>query len=255
MPFPNIPMSQTRPFASPSSIANGEFGVGVNGFFLQNSLPPHKLLASGSFTVSITNNSDSSITIPLIHFLIPAPTIQFFGVGDSTFPQGADPARDATATAVIDIVETLTLANGTKLETILVDYGLQVLRALPSTVLFPFPRRDGVGQVTRFEEPDGSFGFLLPELEGQFAVQLPAGASVEYGTHYTAEVSTGFGETGVFAAIGDPFNLSTGGGRFDIQVGDPLPPSSVPEPATAILLGAGLAIAGLIRRRRAWHVA
>jgi hypothetical protein len=245
MPFPNVPTSQTRPFASSSANGAGEFGIGVNGFFFQNSLPPHQLRASGSFTQTILNVSESRQEAQA-GFFIPAPTIRFFGVGDSTFPPGADPARDAMATAVIDIVGTVTLANGATREFPLVDYGLQVLRAPPSTVLFPFPRRDGVGKVTRFDEPDGSFGFLLPDLAGKFSILLDPGDSVQYVTTYVAEASTGFGETGVFAAIGDPFDISTGGGRIDIEVG---PGAAIPEPGTLGTFGVGLVLVGISARR------
>src|SRR5687767_1267682 len=46
VPFPNIPTSQAVPFASSAAVANGLFGVGVNGFFFRNSLPPNELVAS-----------------------------------------------------------------------------------------------------------------------------------------------------------------------------------------------------------------
>jgi hypothetical protein len=39
IPFPNLPTSQIRPFASSAADANGFFGVGVNGFFFPNALP------------------------------------------------------------------------------------------------------------------------------------------------------------------------------------------------------------------------
>jgi hypothetical protein len=46
--FPNVPTSQTRPFASSAADGNGFFGVGVNGFFFPNSLPPNALLGGRS---------------------------------------------------------------------------------------------------------------------------------------------------------------------------------------------------------------
>jgi hypothetical protein len=96
--------------------------------------------------------------------------------------------------------------------------------------------------ITRFDVPDGSFGFRLPELSvGISLPELGPGDIMEVSFDYFATASTGFGETGIFAAIGDPFNLSTGGGRFDLQVGDPGPGGlPVPEPATWTLLASGL---------------
>jgi hypothetical protein len=180
-----------------------------------------------------------------LDYFVPAPTIRFFGVAESTFPPGADPARDAIASAVIDLVITFTNAAGTKSELLAIDYGLQVLRAPPTTVLLPFPRRDGVGQVTRFDEPDGSFGFSLPELSGIFITPpLKRGETMEFAWSYTAKAQTGFGETGIFAAIGDPFDISTGGGRFNIRPG----PGAIPEPSTLATLGLGLVVLGIYAR-------
>lgn len=243
MPFPNVPTTQTRPFASSSSNANGNFGIGVNGFFFQNSLPPHDLLASGTTTVTYTNNSGGPLNFEA-EFFIPAPTIRFFGVG--LIAPGVDPARDATATAVIDLIITIINPNGDRIESIAVDYGLLVARGLPGPVLLAFPRRDGVGKVTRFDEPDGSFGFLLPDFESSSVGTLPADSALEFAWHYTAQAHTGFGETGIFAAIGDPFNLSTGGARFNIQVG---PAAAIPEPATLATLGLGLVVLAIYARR------
>src|SRR5262249_40807148 len=88
IPFPNLPTGQTRPFASSVADANGFFGVGISGFFFLNALPPNFLSASGTTTHSLTNNS--AVTLPVTtDFFIPAPTILFFGVGNS-FPAGAD---------------------------------------------------------------------------------------------------------------------------------------------------------------------
>jgi len=65
---------------------------------------------------------------------------------------------------------------------------------------------------------------------------------------------TGFGETGIFAAIGDPFNLSGAGGSFTLRVGDPAGPGtgsggSIPEPGTLALLGLSLFLISVPARR------
>lgn len=98
-PFPNLPTSQTRAFASAAQLSSGDSvlnGVGVSGFFLMNSLPPNTLEAATQYSITITNTS-TTVTEPLVaDFFVPTPTLQFFGVGDF-LPAGADPARDAFA--------------------------------------------------------------------------------------------------------------------------------------------------------------
>jgi hypothetical protein len=75
------------------------------------------------------------------------------------------------------------------------------------------------GHSRAFDEPDGSFGFrLLPVIRGFSFSSVGPGESLEFGYDYFATASTGFGETAVFAAIGDPFDLTAGGGRFEFQV-------------------------------------
>lgn len=75
------------------------------------------------------------------------------------------------------------------------------------------------------------------------------GESLEFGYDYFATASTGFGETAVFAAIGDPFNLTTGGGRFEFLLAD-APSNSVPEPGSLVAFGIGLAVLCIFAHRR-----
>lgn len=248
IPFPNLPTSQTLPFASSAADASGFFGVGVSGFFFPNSLPPNALAASGSTTQRVTNNS--TLTFPVVvEFFVPAPTIRLFGVGNS-FPPGADPARDATAFADITLQTRLTHPDGSTVEAIPLDYGLLLVREPVSGVLFPFPTRDAAGSLSRFDEPDGSFGFRLANFNGTaFSLgNIGPGDTLELTYDYFARASTGFGETGVFAAIGDPFNLSTGGGRFSLQIGS----GSVPEPPALATFALGFLALGIFVRRRRW---
>ena len=79
--------------------------------------------------------------------------------------------------------------------------------------------------------------------------QFRRGESLEFGYDYFATASTGFGETAVFAAFGDPFNLTTGGGRFEFLLED-APPNSVPEPGSLTTFGIGLAILCIFVHRR-----
>ena len=96
--------------------------------------------------------------------------------------------------------------------------------------------------MSRFAEPDGSFGFQLEDFDAEdFTLgEIGPGETLEITYDYIASVSTGFGETGVFAAIGDPFNLDVSGGRFAFQLRNLPPTSSVPEPGVMVMLGLGL---------------
>jgi len=62
--------------------------------------------------------------------------------------------------------------------------------------------------------------------------------TLQFAYSFTAQGDTDFGETGVFAAIGDPFDLSVGGGSFSFQFDAPA--STVPEPGSWTLLAIGL---------------
>ena len=163
LPFPNQPNSQNAGFASSAATVGGVFGVGVNGFHFENSLPPNRYFASGRWTQTLTNNSDSHPGVERT-ISVPAPTIRFFGVGNS-FPPGADPDLDATASVDIRLTSKLTHADGSVVETVLFDYGMHTLRAPIVGVLLADPTDDALGNLSRFDEPDGSFGFrLLPVL-------------------------------------------------------------------------------------------
>jgi hypothetical protein len=247
-PFPNIPTSQTTPFASAAQLTLGGgdvlTGVGANGFFLMNSLPPHTLEAGATYAVTITNTS-TTITEPLeVDIFIPTPTLQFFGNIGNSFPAGADPALDASARVQARVFTKVTRPDGSIVEDVLLDYGMFTFRNPQTGVFEALPLSpDSVG-LTRFEEPDGSFGFELPELDlegitSPDLAELGPGDIMEFSYDYFATASTGFGETGIFAAIGDPFNLSAGGGRIDIKpAGDP--GSVVPIPGAVWLLSSGL---------------
>ena len=56
---------------------------------------------------------------------------------------------------------------------------------------------------------------LLPVTKDFSFSSIRPGESLEFGYDYFAIVSTGFGESGVFAAIGDPFDLSASVDHFE----------------------------------------
>ena len=250
LPFPNQPNSQNAGFASSAGVVGGIFGVGVNGLHFQNSLPPNHYFASGTWTQTMTNNSAvTQVSNAIIS--VPAPTLRFFGVGNS-FPAGADPDLDASAAVNIRLFSNLTHTDGSVEETILFEYGMHTLRAPIVGVLLADPTNDALGALSRFDEPDGSFGFRLLAVTKNFSFgSVGPGESLEFGYDYFATASTGFGETGVFAAIGDPFNLSTTGGRFEFHVSDASVPSSVPEPGSSLTtFGISLVVLGIFAHRR-----
>jgi hypothetical protein len=235
LPFPNLPTSQTHAFASASVNNFGLIGVGVSGFFFQNSLPKNALTADASGTLSIFNNSTESQKL-LVDFLIPPPTIQLFGIGNSL---PSEPARDVAAVVSARMLSTITHADGSiDQQHTALDYGLTIFRETQSGVLLPIPTADASGKVSRFDEPDGSFGFQLEPLvlTDFFIAEFAPGDTLEFTFDYLAAASTGFGETGIFAAIGDPLDLAAGGGHFDIHFAT----AAVPEPTTWTLLAIGL---------------
>ena len=260
-PFPNIPTSQTTAFASAAQLTLGGgnvlTGVGANGFFLRNSLPPNTLEAGATYAVTITNTSTTATESLVADIFIPTPTLQFFGNIGNFFPVGADPARDASARVQARVITKITHPDGSIVEDVLVDYGMFTFRNPQTGVFGALPlSSDSVG-LTRFDEPDGSFGFQLPELDLEGVTfpdlaNLGPGDIMEFSYDFFAMASTGFGETGVFAAIGDPFNLSASGARFNLQIGNLVNPPvpGVSEPNTLAVLGLGLVMLGISARRR-----
>jgi len=237
IPFPNRPTSQTQAFASAAVNNFGIGAVGVSGFFFQNSLPRNALVADASATLSVSNTTTRSQTL-LADLLIPAPTFQFFGIGNSV---PSEPARDVTAVVSGRLLSSITHPDGSVVEHTALDYGMTTFRDPNFGSLFAIPTRDAEGNVTRFEEPDGSFGFELKTLVlvDFLIAELGPGDVLELTFDYLASASTGFGETGIFAAIGDPFDLSANDAQFDLHFGTP-----VPEPAAWTLLAAGLVVLG-----------
>ena len=245
IPFPNLANSVGSAFASSAGTNAGVFGVGVNGFFFTNSLPPDALLASVTFSQTITNNAANAVTL-FADITIPAPTIQLFGVGDF-FPAGVDPRRDVTASVNASFLTRITHPDGTVVNGQPLDYGIFLFRN-PITGILTGVDADGA-LLPRFQQPDGSFGFQLPNFhEDNLALgEIAPGDRIELTLDYVASASTGFGETGIFAAIGDPFHLSAAGSGLDIRVGAA---AAIPEPSTWTLLAAGLLAVSFAARAR-----
>jgi hypothetical protein len=117
---------------------------------------------------------------------VPAPTIRFFGVGNS-FPPGADPDLDASAAA-----SKLTHTDGSVAETVHFEYGMHLLRAPIVGVLLADPTDDALGALSRFDEPDGSFGFhLLPVVRGFSFSSVGPGESLRLDPYPDSPASVG----------------------------------------------------------------
>jgi hypothetical protein len=237
LPFPNLPTRQTQGFASAAGDNFGAFGVGVSGFFFIGSLPPNALAAGGTFAQTLTNNSSDTVAM-FTEFFIPEPTTRFFGIGNF-FPAGADPARDAFAHVEVRMFTHVTHLDGTVTDETALDYGMDVARD-PATGTIVARALDNSlpERPAEFDEPDGSFGFRMPALRLThfLLANLAPGDVLDFRYDYFARASTGFGETAVFAASGDPFDLSANGGSFDLSFASI---SAVAEPASALLVGVG----------------
>ena len=228
IPVPNVPTSQTRAFASSAGDVNGFFAVGVNGFFAESSFPPNVSAAVGETLQFVGNTSASTVGVTL-DFTIPAPTIQLFE-GPESPPLGVGAQQHVAASVGVKLQTTVFHPDGTSDAVFNLDYGFRVFRDAASGQLVEEPLRDGAGLLSRRVQPDGSVRFQLPELveTGFRLADLGPGDRLAWGYLYFANASTGLGDAGVFAAIGDPFNLSTGGGRIELQAADALPPSDCP---------------------------
>jgi len=78
------------------------------------------------------------------HLRAGAGPIRFFGVGNS-FPTGANPDLDASASVNIRLFSILTHTNGSQEETVHFDYGMQTLRAPIIGVFLTDPTDDALG--------------------------------------------------------------------------------------------------------------
>jgi PEP-CTERM motif len=247
IPFPGVPTGQTQAFASSAADPRGHMGVGISGFFFEQSLPPNHLVASGHHFQTFTNTAapGGATVAAFVDLFIPAPTIRLFGVGNF-FPVGRDPALDVTARVDAAIIVSTRHPDGSiDSSKEVLDYGMTVAReggsGTSGKLGATLTRNASPSLLTQnIDEPNGSFEFVLNALvlKQFFVDNIAPGDTLEFDYSFFAQGDTGFGETGVFAAIGDPFDLSTGGGSLDIQFGPPT--AAVPEPGTWALLAMGL---------------
>lgn len=109
---------------------------------------------------------------------------------------------------------------------VLLDYGMRVARD-PSTGLFtPTLSPDACSLTVRAEF--GRFPYDLVALDASFDAfaTLAPGESGAISFDYFARAKNGVGETGYFAAIGDPFHITGSGGRWGFNTVDGLDPAT-----------------------------
>lgn len=253
-PVQGIPTNQQTGFVSSAADAQGAFGVGVNTFFTfgtSTNFSGREGRADGSTFGTITNNTGVPIDV-VTDFFIPEPTI-ILGGGNFPVP-GINTARLASGFVSVVLTFDLIHADGTsEPRRMPLEYGLDVIREPLAGVMLPLLRSTQPVQTETFQAA-GGFGFRLPSLTGENfpLAQLAPGDRVEFFYQYTAFAGTDLGEQGVFAAIGDPFNLQANGGRFAVRAVDATAPAAVPEPTTfgAFAAGLGMVYLGRWRRRR-----
>jgi hypothetical protein len=90
---------------------------------------------------------------------VPAPTIRFFGVGNS-FPTGANPDLDASAAVNIRLFSILTHTDGSEEETVHFAYGMHTLRAPIVGVLLADPTDDALGALRVLTSPTAPSDFV-----------------------------------------------------------------------------------------------
>ena len=243
----DLPNSLGTGFASAAGDSSGNFGVGTHGLFQQGPLPPHSMLASGTLTQELFNDTAEVVTFGA-EFLIPAPVILFAGQVGNFFPAGADPAKDIVAEVLARIVTRVTRADGSTDEQVVFEYGMKSGRNAAGQM--GVTTTLGAGPATVVEE-FGLFSFTLPEkrLDFEDIAAVGPGDTIILDFQYFATGGTGFGETAVFAAIGDPFDLTSSGRFAFTQRGSIAPqPAPVPLPGALPLLVAGLLAMGGLRR-------
>jgi hypothetical protein len=126
----------------------------------------------------------------------------------------------------------------------------------PSSDLF-----EEQGDAEQFSDGD-VFGFRHDAFEGfRLLPSIPPGGRMLFSYRFGATGSTETPETGYQAFVGDPFNIASSGGRFEIGLTDGTPSPGggadesavIPEPASILLVSGGLLaslLAGRGRRRR-----
>jgi PEP-CTERM motif len=262
---PGIPNSVGTGFGSAVGDSVGNFGVGVNSVAFRNASPASTTTAKGS--ILLVGRNDTSVPVSLLaSFFIPAPVIFLSGGGLSVNPN-IDPFLDFNALVDASVNLSVNRAVGPDEEISVLQYGMIAQRSPVTRVMDVLVDPGTVGLT--IDRSGSSVRADLPSLTitNQIIATLDPGDEYLLDLSYIAFGRTGIGETGYFAAIGDPFDIVSGGGSLSVAFGDvgapvdptdpidpapvdPTVPAPVPLPGTLMLFASGLLALPFLRRRR-----
>jgi len=255
--------SITGAFASALTVGDHSGGVGVTSFIGGDPNPSNpdaveQLAAHATWTQDFANNGTEPEGV-FATLNIPALQVGLIGVP----PERTSVSATETAEAEATVAFIVTHADGTTTKGPLFEFGL---RAIEKQLML------GIGHFENFADVEfiGVNAKTLPLFDSfkdngdQFNPRFDIDAvstKVDFGTlqpgdtldvvyQLTAVGTTGGGEEGFVAFLGDPFDVSGTSDAFVVTTGPPA--ATVPEPATWVLMILGFgAVAGLATRRRA----
>lgn len=254
------PSTVDNPFRPPPGFLSAQanpsgLGAGVNSVFVAGTSrlnPPNVLIARALETQTFRNDTASTTGV-IGTFTIPSPTVTLLFGGVTLDP--ADPKKPR-GTAFAEITTSLTDVNGVRTGTVLFTYGVDTFYDPLTAELLSIPVGSAPGAV-QTTGPNGQVIFTVAEATNQLLALgvVGPGETLAVTGRYLTQVSSGFGETGASAFVGDPNNLSASSARFTLATDDGTPPvnpspTPVPAPAGWPVLAAGLAVLGAVRRLR-----
>jgi hypothetical protein len=236
--FPFSPSALPGAFASAAMSANRAGGVGISGFVFRRP----EAFADATYKQTIFNlNDDAETGLLLMQLDIPNIEAAVF-VGRSIIE---GPTAAAGASLLINLFD----AEGNKLrQQTLFDYAVLVAitqNEAQTSVTPDLQKERGSSEVV-FLNTTGELQGLRyePFSVTQFLPSIPPGGRMDLEYSLNARGSTETPEVGYQAFVGDPFDISAGGG-FEIRPADV---TVVPEPGYGLLIP-GAIVAMLLARR------
>jgi PEP-CTERM motif len=254
----------TSAFASALAAFNHTGGVGVTSWIGADPSPTNpdaieQLAAHATWTQDFANNTAEPNTLfAILH--IPALQVGLIGVP----PDRSSVSATETAEAEVTVAFIVTHADGTTTKGPLFEFGLraferQFLLAPGHFENFADVEFLGVNDKTlplfdSFKDNGDAFNprFDIDAVSTKVDFgTLQPGDTLDVVYQLTAVGTTGGGEEGFVAFLGDPFEVSGGADAF-VVTAEPAA-AAVPEPATWVLMILGIGgFVGFGRRRRAW---